>query len=291
MANSDIQRRLIIVSGLSGAGKSVVLNTLEDLDFYSIDNLPVSLLDSLIKSFDDFQREFPRLVAVGIDARNPETNFSPLIAHLASLKDKDINTEIVFLEASPDVLTKRFSETRRKHPLSSEKVSLSDAIDKEREILAVLSDAADLHVDTSYTAVHELRNLVLERVARKSHRTISLQLISFGYKHGIPRDADFVFDIRCLPNPHWEKSLRKYSGKDRPVIQFLDQQKDVSAMCDSIREFLERWVPRFEKENRSYLTVAIGCTGGHHRSVYMVEQLANHFKKSSLSLITRHREL
>lgn len=289
--SADSQRRLIVISGLSGAGKSVALNTLEDLDFYSIDNLPISLLDPLINSLDDLHHDFPRQLAVGIDARNPETDFSLLIERLSSLKAEDISAEIIFIEASAEVLTKRFSETRRKHPLSSEQLSLSDAIDKERKILAALSDAADLHIDTSFTAVHELRKLVLERVARRSHRILSLQFISFGYKHGIPRDADFVFDIRCLPNPHWEKNLRKYSGKDQPVIQFLTQQPDVLDMRDQITRFLEDWIPRFEEENRSYLSIAIGCTGGHHRSVFMVEQLADYFQRQDRHLIIRHRDL
>ena len=287
----DKERRLIVVSGLSGAGKSVVLNTLEDLNFYSIDNLPISLLEPLIRSLDDFQHKFPRKVAVGIDARNPETDFSSVIKQLASMRDKGINTEIIFIEADSAVLTKRFSETRRKHPLSSEDLPLSDAIKKERQVLAVLSDAADLHIDTSYTAVHELRKLVLERIAKRKKRALSLQLVSFGYKHGIPKDADFVFDIRCLPNPHWEKNLRRHSGKELPVIEFLNKRKEVLEMRDDIRNFLQTWIPRFEDDNRSYLTIAIGCTGGHHRSVFMVEQLAECFEDQDISLIISHRDL
>jgi len=287
----DKERRLIVVSGLSGAGKSVVLNTLEDLDFYSIDNLPVSLLEPLIQSLDDFPREFPGQFAVGIDARNPETDFSALIKRLASLPLAGISTEIIFMEADNAVLSKRFSETRRKHPLSSKNMALADAISKEREVLAALSDVADLHIDTSHTAVHELRALILKRIVKRARRNLSLQLLSFGYRNGTPKDADFIFDVRCLPNPHWEKNLRKHSGKDQPVIEFLGQQKEVQDMREDIRAFLQRWLPRFEEENRSYLTVAIGCTGGQHRSVFMVEQLAQHFQGRKISLITRHRDL
>ena len=288
---SEQERRLIVVSGLSGAGKSVVLHTLEDLDFYSIDNLPVSLLEPLIQSFDNPPQDFPRQFAVGMDARNPQTGLSALIKRLAALRLAGISTEIIFMEADSAVLTKRFSETRRKHTLSAKDTPLSDAISKERALLAVLSDAADLHIDTSYTAVHELRRLVFERIAKRTRHSLSLQLLSFGYKHGTPKDADFIFDVRCLPNPHWEKGLRKYSGKDRPVIEFLQQSSQVQEMQDNIRDFLQRWLPHFAEDNRSYLTVAIGCTGGCHRSVFMAEQLAGHFQGRQISLTIRHRDL
>ena len=286
-----MQRRLIIVSGLSGAGKSVVMNSLEDQDFYSIDNLPISLLDPLISSLDDHKHKLPRQIAVGIDARNPEGDFSFLISRMAALKNKGVIAEIIFVEANNDVLTKRFSETRRKHPLSSEELPLADAIEKEREILSDLSDAADLRVDTSFTAVHELRKLVHERIVKRTQNRLSIQFISFGYKNGLPRDADFVFDIRCLPNPHWEKNLRKFSGNDKPVIDFLMQQSSVLDMRDDIRGFLQQWIPVFEAENRSYLSIAVGCTGGHHRSVFMVEQLADHFRQKDKQVIVRHRDL
>ncbi len=288
---SDKERRLIVVSGLSGAGKSVVLHALEDLDFYSIDNLPLSLLGPLVQSLDDFQHAFPRQIAVGMDARNPDSDFSNLIKDLAALRENGIDTEIIFIEADSAVLGRRFSETRRKHPLSSETVPLSEAITRERERLTLLSDAADLHIDTSYTAVHELRKLVLEGIAQRSRHRLSLQLLSFGYKHGTPRDADFIFDVRCLPNPHWEKHLRKYSGRDLPVIEFLQGHETVQAMQADIAAFLQRWLPCFADEGRSYLTLAIGCTGGQHRSVFMVEQLAGRLQEHELSLIIRHRDL
>ncbi len=284
-------RRLIVVSGLSGAGKSVVLNTLEDLDFYCIDNLPVSLLGHLARQFEDAGGELPAQLAVGIDARNPESVLSRLPESLQRLCGEGVPTEVVFMEANNDVLTKRFSETRRKHPLSSGALSLSDAIDRERLLLSALADIADLRIDTSHTAVHELRDMVRERIARRPAAALSMQFISFGYKHGTPRDADFVFDVRCLPNPHWRKELRKFSGREKPVVDYLQAQPAVTEMLEDMTQFLERWIPRFEAENRSYLCIAIGCTGGHHRSVFLVERLAEHFRAAGKQLIIKHRDL
>ncbi|MBI2969604.1 MAG: RNase adaptor protein RapZ, partial [Gammaproteobacteria bacterium] len=196
-------RRFIVVSGMSGAGKSVVLNTLEDLEFYCIDNLPVGLLDLLIRQIQNAVMALPPWVAVGIDARNPEGVLSSLPQNLERLRHEGVPAEVVFMEANDEVLTKRFSETRRRHPLSSDSVALPDAIVKERVLLSALSDMADLRIDTSFTAVHELRDLVHKRIAMRAAGSLSMQFVSFGYKHGTPRDADFVFDVRCLPNPHW----------------------------------------------------------------------------------------
>jgi UPF0042 nucleotide-binding protein len=284
-------RRLIIVSGLSGSGKTVVLNTLEDQAFYCIDNLPVSLLDELAAQLANPSASFPAVVAIGIDARNPENNLSILPKSIASLKKQNVITELVFIEANDDILTERFSETRRKHPLSSNSVSLSDAIAKEREILGVLSETADLRIDTSHLLLHELRDLVRERITRRPIGTLSLQFISFGYKHGIPRDADFVFDVRCLPNPYWKKTLRSYSGKDEPVINFLGEQENVKEMLMHLKTFLDFWIPYFEADNRSYLCIAIGCTGGQHRSVYITEQLTSFFQNKNIHVIARHRDI
>jgi UPF0042 nucleotide-binding protein len=288
---NEKERRLIIVSGLSGSGKTVVLNTMEDQAFYCIDNLPVSLLDELTKQLANPGAQFPGIVAIGIDARNPEHDLSTLPASIISLRKKNVTTELIFIEANDDVLTERFSETRRKHPLSSNSVSLSDAITREREILGVLSETADLRIDTSYLLLHELRDLVRERITRRPIGTLSLQFVSFGYKHGIPRDADFVFDVRCLPNPYWKKTLRPYSGKDSPVIDFLDGQQNVTEMLEHLKTYLEYWVPCFEADNRSYLCVAIGCTGGQHRSVYIAEKLASFFKEKDIHVIARHRDI
>ncbi len=284
-------RRLIIVSGLSGAGKSVVLNTLEDLDFYCIDNLPVSLLDELITLVINDKNEMPPEVAVGIDARNPADSLSSLPDSIAKFRAEGIATELVFMEAGDDELTKRYSETRRKHPLSSKEVSLTDAISNERVILSDLSDLADLRIDTSHTVVHDLRNIVRERIANRISSELSILFLSFGFKRGIPREADFVFDVRCLPNPHWDKNLRRYTGQDQAVINFLTAQPLVVEMLDQLKVFLGHWIPRFEAENRSYLCVSIGCTGGHHRSVFLVEQLAAHFLALDNKVLIRHRDL
>ena len=281
----------MIVSGLSGAGKSVVLNTLEDLEFYCIDNLPVSLLARLGDEASSGAGGLPQRVAAGVDARSQEAALRKLPDTLESMRADGVLTEVVFVEASDDVLTKRFSETRRRHPLSSAKVALPDAIHKERGLMAAVCEIADLRIDTSFTAVHELRDLVRERIARRGPAATSIQLISFGYKHGTPRDADFVFDVRCLPNPHWSRELRKFSGREQPVADFLLRQNLVRRMLADLKRFLDQWIPRFEAENRSYMCVAIGCTGGHHRSVFLIEQLAAHLRRGGRQIIIKHRDL
>lgn len=284
-------RRLIIVSGLSGAGKSLVLNTLEDQGYYCIDNLPVSLFNQMAGLLIDPGSGFPFKVGVGIDARSPAAELGSLPESIERLRNQGVSIEMVFMDANKEVLTMRFSETRRKHPLSRDNISLPDAIDKETEILSVLSDIADLKIDTSFTTVHGLRQLICERMVERPEHIISMQFVSFGYKHGVPHDADFLFDVRCLPNPHWEKHLRPLTGRDREVIEFLRQHDSVNRMYDDIRRFLEEWIPCFEQENRSYLCIGIGCTGGHHRSVYLVEQLSEYFKGKGLHVVVRHRDL
>ncbi len=288
---NDKGRRLIIVSGLSGSGKTVVLNTLEDLSYFTIDNLPVSLLNELIVQFSEPDSNLANQIAIGIDARNSQADLSYLPETIMSLLDKHISTELIYIEANDEALTKRFSETRRKHPLSSGSISLVDAIHQEREITSVLSEAADLRIDTSQMQLHELRNIVRERIARREKAIMSLQIISFGYKNGIPKDSDFVFDLRCLPNPYWKKHLRQYSGKDKPVIDFLSKQNSVKLMLKDLGSYLDRWIPQFESDNRSYLSIAFGCTGGHHRSVFVAEQLAAEFRKSGKQVIVRHRDI
>lgn len=286
--NSGKNKRLVIVTGMSGAGKSVVLNTLEDLDYYCIDNLPVSLLGSLVIGDKD---SLPAQVAVGIDARNPATSLSSLPNSIAQFKKEGIDTELVFMEAGDDVLTKRYSETRRKHPLSSAELSLTDAIAKERIILSEISDFADLRIDTSHTVVHGLRDIVRARIAQRTSAELSILFLSFGFKHGVPRESDYVFDVRCLPNPHWDNNLRRYTGKDQPVIDFLSAQPMVNEMQEQLKKFLEYWIPKFEEENRSYLCVALGCTGGHHRSVFLAEQLAAYFIERNKNVLINHRDL
>jgi UPF0042 nucleotide-binding protein len=210
---------------------------------------------------------------------------------LEQVRAQGIKCEILFLTADDHTLLKRFSETRRKHPLSGANVPLNEAVEAERRLLSPVAADADWHLDTSHTNVHQLRVLVRERLGRGEVHTLSLLFLSFGYKHGVPPDADYVFDVRCLPNPYWEPHLRRLTGVDVEVRAFLEQQPAVSRMFEGIRDFLDIWVPAFEAENRSYITVAVGCTGGYHRSVYLVERLATHFRGSHSHVLTRHREL
>jgi len=261
MSDETGDSRLIIISGLSGAGKSVVLNALEDLGFYCIDNLPIVLLDKLFQYIDSNETKIPKQIATGIEVRSLLTGLSDLPDYISELKKQRVSAEIIFLDADNNVLTKRFSETRRKHPLSSDQLSLADAINEERELLAALFDLSDLHIDTSHTAVQGLREIVTRRIARREAGSLSMQFLSFGFKHGAPNDADFVLDVRCLPNPHWERSLRQYTGKDKPVIEFLSDKAPVRKMIEQLIAFFQSWIPLFESENRSYLTIAIGCTG------------------------------
>jgi UPF0042 nucleotide-binding protein len=282
-----VLHRLIFVSGLSGAGKSVVLHTLEDMDFYCIDNFPIGLLDKLSEQID----HYPKMIAIGINAREQEDKIPRLTESIKKFKSNNIETELIFLEADNDILTKRYSETRRKHPFSTGQKSLRDAIESERALLSPLSDIADLRIDTSHTNVHDLRQIVHDRVAGRKLSSLSIQLVSFGFKNGVPRDADFIFDVRCLPNPYWEKSLRACTGKDGPVIDYLTQQPLVMRMLEQLAVFLTEWVPHFEAENRSYLTIAVGCTGGRHRSVFFIDQLAERIIASGRQVIVRHRDL
>ena len=287
----ETKRRLIIVSGLSGAGKTVVLNSLEDLSCYTIDNLPISLLSELISQFSKEDTDLPELVAIGIDARNKKNDLDYLPKRIKSFLNEKIKIELIYIDANDEVLTKRFSETRRKHPLSSDQVSLLDAIHKEREITLEIAQASDLLIDTSFMHLKELRDIVCERIVRRNKSILSLQIISFGYKNGLPKDSDFIFDLRCLPNPYWEKHLRQYTGKDEPIIEFLLKESSVMQMLYDLKYFLEKWIPRFEMDNRSYLTIACGCTGGHHRSVFIAEQLAKNFVQEERQVIIRHRDL
>lgn len=283
--------KLVIISGLSGSGKSIALETLEDCGYYCIDNLPVALLEAFIKDEMIVNREIFRKTAIGIDARNESESLSQFASTLAMVRQLGIGCEVIYLQAEPATLLKRFSETRRKHPLTSARYPLSEAIELERQLLETIAREADLLIDTTHTNVHQLRDLVRQRVNDRAHQLMSLYFLSFGFKKGPPLDADFIFDARCLPNPHWEPALRSLTGKDPDVIEFLSRSAEVEGYLNDIIGFLERWIPRFEAENRSYLTVAIGCTGGQHRSVYLVETLGRHFQTGTHDILIRHREL
>lgn len=283
--------RLIIVSGLSGSGKSVALHVLEDLGYNCIDNLPASLVQSVIDENTSRSDESTQLLAVGIDARNRSRDIDSVPKLIANLRDQGIHTEIVFLQASDDVLLQRFSETRRRHPLASHGAEIRAAIAAERQILSEVINAADLVIDTSRTSIYELADTIRERVDRRQHNTLSVLIESFGFKNGIPADADFVFDLRCLPNPYWTIELRGLTGQDKEVMEFLDAQDNFTAMFGDIRRFLQRWVPEYQSFNRGYLTVAIGCTGGQHRSVYMTEKLAAALREQHDPVLARHNDL
>lgn len=279
--------KLLIVSGLSGAGKTIALHSLEDMGFYCVDNLPVNLLPAFAEQTK--QLEAHEGVAVGVEARTPALHDMPAL--LQTLSDINIPYQILFLEADDEVLIKRFSETRRKHPLSSSQVPLREAIQQERQLLEPLARRADIRLNTSFMPVHQLRDMIRLQIKLRSNQILSLLFQSFGFKYGIPSDADFVFDVRCLPNPYWESELRNLTGLDGAVINFLQRQPKVQQMQTAIIEFLEAWLPQFAADNRSYLTVAIGCTGGQHRSVYLASQLAKHFSEQREGVLVRHREL
>ena len=283
--------KLAIITGLSGSGKSVALHTLEDEGYYCIDNLPVFLLPALACELATRQDKRFELVAISIDARNAPDEFESIATLLEPLKDAGIRHEVIFLESQDETLIKRFSETRRRHPLTGGQRPLSEAISYERELMAPFLNMADLRIDTSQTTLHELRHIIRSRISERLATKISLLFQSFGFKQGVPRDADFVYDVRCLPNPHWEPQLRPLTGQDSAVIKFLSADEDVQRYQSEIIQFLEQWIPRFEGEGRSYLTIAIGCTGGQHRSVFMAEQLAKHFRNCGRQIQTRHRDI
>lgn len=283
--------RLIIISGLSGSGKSVALHVLEDLGFYCIDNIPGGLLRSVVDEILLRRDSVFESVGVGLDARNRPADIERIPALVQELRADGLTCEIIFLQARDDVLLSRFSETRRKHPLSSSEVSLPEAIAKERELLGPIINAADLIIDTTGTSVYALRQQIQQRIGARDPDALSILIESFGYKHGLPPDADFVFDVRCLPNPYWESQLRALCGKDEPVKAFLDAEPRVQEMIADIVGFLEHWIPRYQDFQRSYLTVAIGCTGGQHRSVYVAEAVGAALAKKHGPIPTRHHEL
>lgn len=283
--------KLIIVTGLSGSGKSTALHVLEDLGYYCVDNLPVSLLPALAKEMVEQPELDYQRVAVGIDARNPPADLEQFSRIRHDLRDAGVLVEIFFLDADTPTLLKRFSETRRKHPLTNRGFFLPEAIGKERKLLEPFRASAQLCFDTTRTHQHQLRDLIVDRVGRRIGEALSILFVSFGYKHGIPADTDYLFDLRCLPNPHWEPHLRPLTGHDQAVVEFLEKNPLVEEMYQSIKGFIETWLPRFEANNRSYLTIALGCTGGQHRSVYFTERLGRYFCSQRPNVQIRHREL
>jgi UPF0042 nucleotide-binding protein len=283
--------QLIIVSGLSGSGKSVALHLLEDIDFYCVDNIPAALLKSFISHTVRGTGDLDPRTAVGLDARNRPCEIATIPVLANELRRSGIDCDVLYLHASDEILLKRFAETRRKHPLVTAAVGLREAIDAERKLLEPITMAADWVIDTSHMSVHALREVIRQRIDRRTEGRLSLMFESFGYKHGIPGDADFVFDVRSLPNPFWEHSLRDLTGRDAAVMEFLSSHASVRAMVADLAAFLERRVQEFSMANRSYLTIAVGCTGGQHRSVYVAEKLAEHFRGTHPEVLTRHDSL
>lgn len=276
--------QLILISGLSGSGKSVALNVLADNEFYCIDNLPGKLLAETVAFLE--AAGYSR-VAVAIDARSGDS-IDELPRAIAALRAESMDVRLLFLDAKPDTLIRRFKETRRKHPLSGHALTIEECIDRERALLAPIGELGH-HIDTSDIAPSVLRGWIRD-VISVDRSGMTLQFESFGFKEGIPLDADLVFDVRCLPNPHYDPQLRPLSGLDAPVIQFLDADTDARRMTDDIAAYLTNWLPCFLRDNRAYLTVAIGCTGGQHRSVYLVERLATRFR-DRIAVLVRHRQL
>ncbi len=283
--------QLIIVSGLSGSGKSVALHLLEDIDFYCVDNIPAALLKSFISHTVRGTGDLDPRTAVGLDARNRPCEIATIPVLANDLRRSGIDCDVLYLHASDEILLKRFAETRRKHPLVTAAVGLREAIAAERKLLEPITMTADWVIDTSQMSVHALREVIRQRIDRRTEGRLSLMFESFGYKHGIPGDADFVFDVRSLPNPFWEHSLRNLTGRDAAVIEFLSSHASVRAMVADLAAFLERRVQEFSIANRSYLTIAVGCTGGQHRSVYVAEKLAEHFRGTHPEVLTRHDSL
>ena len=283
--------RLVIISGFSGSGKSVALHALEDLGFYCIDNIPAGLLNTFVDHMLKRRDSVFENVGVGLDARNRPDDIDQVPELVRTLRKSGITCDLIFLQADDEVLMSRFSETRRKHPLSLQGAGLREAIAHERELLGSIINAADLFIDTSETSAHALRERIRQRIGEREPHQLSILVESFGYKHGLPADADFVFDVRCLPNPFWDLKLRPLNGKDERVRAFLQGEPEVARMIDDIAAFLETWIVKYQDFQRSYLTVAIGCTGGQHRSVYIADEVAAKLGARYGPIQTLHHEL
>lgn len=283
--------KLVIISGLSGSGKSVALHTLEDEGFYCVDNLPLGLLPNFIDQLSSRQLNIYKEVAVGIDARSGVDDLMRFQEIIAAISSKNMSVEIIYFQADINTLIKRFNDTRRRHPLAKGGIPLAEAIKMEQDLMSPIAQAADLNFDTTRTNIHQLRSLLKERVLQKPAHEMSLLVQSFGFKNGAPTDSDFVFDLRCLPNPHWEPTLRDFTGQDPEVCRFLDAQQDTIAMYNQLLQFLENWIPLFNAQHRYYLTISLGCTGGQHRSVYMAEKLCTALRNKFSQVSLRHREL
>ncbi len=279
---------IIIASGMSGAGKTQVLHTLEDQGYYCIDNLPLELFESVFETDRLLKHQ---KIAIGVDIRSGKKYLKKLPEMVAKLKRR-FKTDVLYLYAGKSVLIKRYDETRRKHPLSNPETTLRDAILEEYDLIAPIREIADIQIDTSTTNIYELASKIISRVCNTQHQSLSLMFQSFGFKHGTPRDSDYLFDVRCLPNPYWIPELRPHTGLEKEVSDWLSSHDLVNEMENDLKHFIEKWIPHIISSQRAYLTISIGCTGGHHRSVYLIEKLAKHFETIYKdSVIVQHREL
>ena len=283
--------KLVIVSGLSGSGKTVALHTLEDAGYFCVDNLPIGLMPEFFDKINHSKPALYEMIAIAIDARCDIDDIDRFEQIINQIKSRGITVEVLFLTADIKKLLSRFSETRRKHPLSKQGLPLVEVIELERNLLSNIYAGADLKIDTSTFNVHELRHTIIERLLPKTGKDLSILVQSFGFKHGLPADTDYIFDVRCLPNPHWEDELKLLTGRDKPVIRYLESFAEVNSMSQSISDFLKTWIPCFEKENRSYMTISIGCTGGHHRSVYLADKISAELQEIQINASVHHRDL
>ena len=297
--------KLIIISGRSGSGKSTAVQVLEDIGFYCIDNLPAALLHETVnylqqlklsgdETLDSTQPNGAKdKIALCIDARNPVEHLEQLPSIIEGINHdkRPIEVDFIYLDASDEVLIQRYSATRRRHPMANQAKGLKSAIEYENKVLAPVADLASMRIDTTHMSLYELRDVIKIRVAQRSEQNLSLQFISFGFKHGVPLDSDMVYDLRILPNPYWDPQLRSYNGTEQPVIDFLSGQQLVTDMVSDITHYVEKWLPHFKSNNRSYVTIALGCTGGQHRSVYIAEQLTSHFRPLMDNVSIYHREI
>jgi UPF0042 nucleotide-binding protein len=287
MANT--RQKLVLVTGLSGGGKSTALRALEDLGCYCVDNLPAALLREFAQQIKNNPARYSK-VALGVDARSPGRDLEEIPQWLEELGKAGLDCQLLFLTADAKAIIKRFSETRRRHPLTSDQHSLPQAIEREKKLLDGLRHVADWVIDTSDTNIHQLRRQVC-KCAGIENDTMTIVLESFAFKRGVPQDVDFIFDARILPNPHWVEKLREHNGLDQPVREWLEQDEAVEGMLADILNFLKSWLPEFQHSQRSYLTVGIGCTGGRHRSVYLVDRLATGLGSDFGHTLIHHREL
>jgi RNase adapter protein RapZ len=288
---SAVQPTLVIVSGLSGSGKSVALKTFEDLDYYCVDNLPVELLPAFVRSLMREDGQLPERMAVGIDVRNRHSDLTRLSEWRSTATALGVDACLLYFEASDEILLRRFADTRRRHPLTHLGLSLPDALVRERQLTRPLREEADAVIDTSALNVHQLRRQVITGFALSHAPGLSLLFESFAYRRGVPADADFVFDARVLPNPHWDAELRPLTGRDGRVRDYLDGQPEVETYFSQVAGFLDTWLPKLRNDTRAYVTVAFGCTGGKHRSVYLAERLAAHARAQGWDEVaTYHRE-